>query len=82
MIQQSHSPLEWIQEWAMHMGWPAVCIGAFLLGRYVKALEHRVDNAEKKLEKLTEVVTEIVERHLSHIHRALSEIRGLIIGGR
>jgi cystathionine beta-lyase/cystathionine gamma-synthase len=82
MIQQNHSPLEWLQEWAMHMGWPAVCLAAFMLGRYVKHLEHRLTKSEERLEKLAEDIRTMMERHLPAIHNGLAHIRGLLMGGK
>lgn len=78
---EDRSPLSWFQEWAMHMGWPAITLAAFMLGMYVKGIQHRLEVAEGKLTKLSETVQEIVERHLSAIHRTLAEIKGMI-GGR
>lgn len=76
MIEEQHtSPLSWLQTWAFNMGWPVIVIAAFWLGRYVQSLEHRVNKAEDRL-------TALVERHMPAIHRALAEIRGLLMGGR
>ena len=74
MIEE-RSPLTWLQDWAMHMGWPAVVLASFMLGRYVKHLEHRVDKAE-------ESIKQIVERHLPAIHNRLAQIHGLLMGKR
>lgn len=76
MIEEQHSsPLAWLQSWAFSMGWPVIVLGAFWVGRYVQKLEMRVDKADKRLEAL-------IERHMPAIHRALAEIRGLVMGGR
>jgi hypothetical protein len=68
-------PLGWLQAFAINLAWPVVVLAAFWVGRYVQRLEMRVDKAEESLKS-------IVERHMPAIHRALSEIRGLLIGGR
>jgi hypothetical protein len=75
MQEQHTSPLTWLQSWAMAMGWPVIVLAAFWIGRYVQRLEMRVDRAEKR-------ITDLVERHMPALHRALAEIRGLLIGGR
>jgi hypothetical protein len=82
MIEESKRPLSWLHEWAMNMGWPAVCLGAFMLGRYVKHLEHRLTKSEERLEKLAEDIRTMMERHLPAIHTGLAHIRGLLMGGR
>lgn len=74
MLQEQHaSPLTWIQSWAVALQWPFIVFAAFWLGRYVQKLETRVAKAESNL-------TAIIERHLPAIHRALAEIRGLLLG--
>jgi hypothetical protein len=73
--EQHASPLAWLQSWALNMGWPVIVIGAFWIGRYVQKLEMRVDKADKRLEAL-------IERHMPAIHKALAEVRGLLMGGR
>jgi len=55
--------------------WPVVVIAAFALGRSMSKLESRVLKAEKSL-------SDLMERHLPHIHNALAEIRGLLLKGR
>lgn len=75
MMDGEHGPLSWLQGWASALGWPVVAFGAFWAGRYVQRLEMRVTKAEDHIKQ-------IVERHLPAIHRALAEIRGLLIGGR
>lgn len=76
MLQDSHtSPLAWLQTFAINLAWPVVTFAAFWLGRYVQKLEMRVTKAESRIESL-------VERHMPAIHRALAEIRGLLVGGR
>ena len=74
-MQEHSSPLGWLQAWALSMGWPVVVIAAFWLGRYVQKLEERVVKTELNIQVL-------LERHIPAIHRALSEIRGLLMGGR
>jgi hypothetical protein len=76
MFDEQHaSPLSWLQSWAVAMQWPVIVLAAFWLGRYVQKLEIRVAKAETS-------ITAIVERHMPQIHRALAEIRGLLMGGR
>lgn len=75
MQEQHASPLAWLQSWAAALGWPIVVGSAFWLGRYVKSMEMRVEKAETRIESL-------VERHMPAIHRALAEIRGLLVGRR
>ncbi len=76
MLEEQHaSPLTWLQSAALAMQWPVIVIASFWLGRYVQKLEMRVAKAESS-------ITAIVERHLPQIHRALAEIRGLLMGGR
>ena len=72
---QNTSPFGWLQSWAFNMGWPIIVIAAFWVGRYVQRLEMRVTKAENHIQAL-------IERHLPAVHRALAEIRGLLIGGR
>ena len=68
---QEHTPLTWMQQWASALQWPVIVISAFFAGRYVKGLETRVLNAERRLK-------DVIERHLPHVHRALAEINGKI----
>jgi len=76
MFEEQHtSPPGWIQSWALALQWPVIVFAAFWLGRYVQRLEMRVAKAETRIEAL-------VERHMPAIHRALAEIRGLLMGGR
>lgn len=76
MMQEQHTtPLAWLQSWAIALQWPVIVLAAFWLGRYVQKLEMRVAKAESRIEVL-------VERHMPAIHRALAEIRGLLMGGR
>ena len=76
MIQEQHTtPLSWVQSWATVLQWPVIVFAAFWLGRYVQKLEMRVAKAESYIQIL-------VERHMPAIHRALAEIRGLLMGGR
>jgi hypothetical protein len=69
------SPIGWLQAALWAIGWPVVVGGAFLAGRYVQKLEMRVTKAESRLDAL-------VNRHMPAIHRALAEIRGLLMGER
>ncbi len=75
MNEQHTSPLEWLYAAALTMRWPVIVTAAFWLGRYVRGLELRVARAETRLEQL-------IERHMPAIHKALAEIRGLLVGGR
>ena len=76
MIDEQHpSPLAWLQSWVMAMGWPVIVLAAFWVGRYVQQLENRVTAAESLLKAL-------IDRHMPAIHRALAEIRGLLMGVR
>ena len=76
MFEEQHtSPLGWLQTFAINLAWPVVVLAAFWLGRYVQKLEQRVAKAETN-------ITMLIERHMPAIHKALAEIRGLLIGGR
>jgi hypothetical protein len=48
--------------------WPVVVLAAFFLGRTMTKLEGRVLKAEKN-------VQDLIERHMPHIHQALTEIK-------
>jgi len=63
---QNTSPVSWITTAVTALQWPFIVIAAFALGRYVSKLETRVLQAELKA---------LVERHLPHIHTALSDIK-------
>ena len=67
-----HTPMSWLQLIAGSLQWPVIVGGAFWLGRYVRELEMRVKKAESNLQAL-------IERHMPAIHRALAEIRGLLM---
>ena len=73
MIQENLAPLTWIGRVLTALQWPVIVVAAFWCGRYVQKLEMRVTKAESRLESL-------VERHMPAIHRALAEIRGLLMG--
>lgn len=75
MLQTLSTPLTWLQTIITALQWPFVVIAAFGLGRYITLLENRVSKAESRIEAL-------VERHMPAIHKALAEIRGLLMGGR
>lgn len=76
MLQEQHSsPLAYLQSIMAALQWPVVVVAAFTLGRYVRGLETRVLRSEARLEQL-------IDRHMPAIHRALAEIRGLLMGGR
>lgn len=75
MHEQHSSPLDWLQSIAAALQWPGIVAASFWLGRYVRSLEVRVASAESRLEQL-------IERHMPAVHRALAEIRGLLVGGR
>jgi hypothetical protein len=76
MFEEQHaSPFGWLQSWAIALQWPVIVLAAFWLGRYVQRLEMRVSKAETNIQML-------IERHMPAIHKALAEIRGLLIGGR
>ncbi|MGA9042308.1 MAG: hypothetical protein WB421_17375 [Terriglobales bacterium] len=74
MDTQPTSPLAWVRYILTALQWPVVVVAAFALGRYVQKLEMRVAKAETH-------ITALVERHMPAIHRALAEIRGLLLGG-
>jgi hypothetical protein len=50
------------------MQWPVVVLAAFYLGRTITKLEGRVLKAEKNM-------SDLIERHMPHIHKALDEIK-------
>ena len=72
MADQNMAPVTWAHVAVNAVAWPAVVASAFWLGRYVKDLEHRLVKAETNL-------TQLVERHMPAVHRALAEIRGLLL---
>ena len=73
-MQDHNTPLDWMRLALTNMGWPIVVGGAYWIGRYVQKAEMRAVKAEQYL-------TSLVERHMPAIHRALAELRGLIVGG-
>jgi hypothetical protein len=76
MIQEQHpAPLGWLQAVIPALQWPGIVLAAFWLGRYVRALEMRAVKAEENVKAL-------LERHLPAVHRALAEIRGLLLTRR
>jgi hypothetical protein len=76
MIQEQHpAPLSWFQSVAGALQWPVIVIAAFWIGRYVRELELRVTTAEENISAL-------ISRHLPAVHRALAEIRGLLLTRR
>lgn len=75
MVDSITTPLSWVRETLQALQWPVVVGLAFGAGRYAKGLESRVDLAEKRVEVL-------VERHMPAVHRALAEIRGLLLSRR
>ena len=72
-VQEHTSPISWIASVATALQWPVIAAAAFWLGRYVRELEMRVVKAESN-------ITALLERHMPAIHRALAEIRGLLMG--
>lgn len=74
-MQEHSNPSEWLLAWAKALQWPIVVGVAFALGRYVGRLQQRVTKAEKNL-------TDLVERHLPHVHNALAAIHGALTGRR
>lgn len=75
MQQSSSTPLTWLQQITTALQWPVVVIAAFWIGRSITKLEVRVLRAEKSM-------SDLLERHMPHVHNALAEIRGLIQGMR
>lgn len=71
MEVQPTTPSNWFTAAIAALQWPVIVMAAFALGRYVKALEHRVLNAEKN-------VKDLIERHMPHIHKALGEIAAAV----
>jgi hypothetical protein len=64
--------MSWLQAVGNALQWPGIVLAAFWVGRYVRELEMRVSKAEENIHAL-------IERHLPAVHRALAEIRGLLI---
>lgn len=62
------NPVSWVTTAITALQWPFIVLAAFALGRYVSKLETRVLQAEKNIKDL-------IERHLPHIHAALSDIK-------
>lgn len=61
------TPVNWVSTAVTALQWPFIVLAAFALGRYVSKLETRVLLAEKNLKDL-------MERHLPHIHNALTQL--------
>lgn len=75
-MQDTHiTPLDWLRDVATNLAWPIIVGSAYWLGRYVQKAEMRAVKAEQYLNVL-------VERHMPAIHRALAELRGMLVGGR
>lgn len=72
-MQTQNSPLTWLQQVTSALQWPVIVFAAFWLGRGMTKLEIRVVKAEK-------IMSDLMDRHLPHIHNALAEIRGLLSG--
>jgi hypothetical protein len=71
-MMQQETPVLWIQTLLSGLKWPAVVIGAYWAGRRHEKLEGRLTKAEKN-------VSDLAERHMPAVHRALAEIRGLLL---
>jgi hypothetical protein len=67
-MQIQNNPVSWLAGVIAALQWPVVVIAAFVLGRYISKLESRVLKAEAN-------VAMLIERHMPHIHRALSELK-------
>jgi hypothetical protein len=65
------SPSNWFVQALQALQWPVVAVGAFVLGRAITKLEARVLKSEKS-------VSDIVTRHMPHIHAALLEIKTIL----
>lgn len=65
---QTPEPLAWLTKLLGSLQWPVIVCAAFWLGRSMTKLEGRVLRAEASLQA-------VIERHLPHIHAALSDIK-------
>lgn len=62
------NPVNYVADKLLALQWPVIVLAAFALGRYVCKLELRAIKAEKNL-------SDVVERHLPHVHSALSAVK-------
>jgi hypothetical protein len=69
---QIETPAVWTRAAIEALKWPAVVLGAYWAGRRHEKLEGRLTKAEKN-------VSDLAERHMPAVHRALAEIRGLLL---
>jgi hypothetical protein len=67
-MQTGQPPSQTLINYLTALQWPVVVLAAFFLGRTMTKLEARVLSAEKN-------VKDIIERHMPHIHNALTEIK-------
>jgi hypothetical protein len=68
---QTQNPSNWFTNAVQALQWPFVAVAAFALGRAITKLEGRVLKAEKS-------VSDLVSRHMPHIHNALLEIKTML----
>lgn len=74
-MDRTPTPFQWLWLTLCAAGWPVIVVLAYRLGRYIERVETR-------LKKVETGVTSMLERHLPSIHQALSEIRGMMRGGK
>lgn len=72
---QTPNPTPWFVSTLQALQWPVIVVAAFFVGRAVAKIESRINKAEKSL-------SDLIERHMPHIHNALSELRGITQGRR
>jgi len=75
MQTQTQTPISYVTSVIAALQWPVVVFAAFMLGRSMTKLEARGLKAEKN-------VSDLIERHMPHIHNALAEIKTLLLSGR
>lgn len=62
------SPANWGLEFLSRLQWPLIVAVAFFVGRLVERMGERAKKAEKN-------VSDLITRHMPHIHTALSDIK-------
>lgn len=65
------SPSNWVLDAIKALSWPVVVFTAYGLGRYTAKVEARVIKVEKS-------ISDLVSRHMPHIHNALLEIKTML----
>ena len=70
-MEANQTPVNWVRDIGYAVQWPVIVLAAFWLGRYVTRLEQRVLKAEKSM-------TDLITRHMPHLHTALNRIEAAL----